>query len=197
MPMTRPNALHREGGSVTSPVIVAVAGILALTLAAVAWLALNPPPRAAAVAPVAPGASAPAPSPVITPSPSAAALPARVQDGNARVRLRYAWLVASDYARDHGSFTGLSPIYAKHRLHATAGDVQLTGEGPLVLTTRFDRSGKSATGVVSIRVASGRDLLLVTRSTTGHTFCFVQRGAETGGGVGDVNRVDQCAIRWG
>jgi hypothetical protein len=195
--MTRPNALHQEGGSVTSSGLVAVAGILALTLAAVAWLALNPPPRVAAMAPVAPGASAVAPSPVVTPSLSAAELPARFQDENARVRLRYAWLVASDYARVHGSFTGLSPTYAKHRLHATAGEVQVTGEGPLVLTTRFDRAGKAAAGVVSIRVASGRDLLLVTRSTTGKAFCFVQRGAETGGGQGDVDRVGQCAIRWG
>ena len=81
-------------------------------------------------------------------------------------------------------------------MRATLGDVTLRGEGPLALT-RFDRAGKATAGAVSIRVADGQNLLLVTRSRTGTAYCFVQRGEETGGGVGDVDRIDQCVIRWG
>ena len=123
--------------------------------------------------------------------------PASVLDDNARMRLRYAWLVASDYARDRGpSFSGLTPRIAERVLRSSGVDVTLEGEGRLVLT-RFDTSRRATAGVVSIRVAQGRNLLLVTRSRSGTAFCYVQRGPETGIGSGDVHRVAQCAIRWG
>jgi hypothetical protein len=195
--MTRHNAIQREGGFATTAAIVVLAAVLLATLAGVAWLAVNRPPPPQVVQPVVPAATAGAPSPSASPTLSAAALPPNVQDGNARVRLRYTWLAASDYARVHGSFTGFSPAYAAHRLRATAGDVSVDGEGSLVLTTTFDRGAKARAGVVSIRVASGRALLLVTRSASGKAYCFVQRGEETGGGVGDVHGVAQCVIRWG
>jgi hypothetical protein len=179
-----------------TPLIVVLAGVLLLTVGGAAWVAINPPAKAPIVTHVAPVGSVPH-EPVETPNGSASPVPANVLNANARTRLRYAWLVASDYARGHGaSFTGLSPAAALHRLRATLGDVSLRGEGPLALT-RFDRAGKATAGTVSIRVANGRNLLLVTRSKTGTAFCFVQRGAETGGGTGDVDRLDQCVIRWG
>jgi hypothetical protein len=194
--MTRPNALPQEGGFTTTPLITALAAVLLLTVGGVAWVALHPPAKAV-VTPVAPVSVAP-PDPVETPTQQpASSVPAKVLDENARTRLRYAWLVASDYARVHGSsFTGLSPAVALHRLRATLGDVTLPGEGPLALT-RFDRADKATAGAVSIRVADGQNLLLVTRSRTGTAYCFVQRGEETGGGVGDAARIDQCVIRWG
>jgi hypothetical protein len=194
--MTRPHALHREGGFATTPAIVALAGILLLVAGGTVWLALHGPAPAALPAPLPTVSVAPL-EPVETPKALYPPMSDRVLDGNARSRLRYAWLAASDYARDHGwSFAGLTPAIAEQRLRHTGNEVTLAGEGPLVFT-RFARTGAAAAGVVTIRVADGRTLLLVTRSRTGTAFCFLQRGPETGIGPGDARRVDQCAMRWG
>jgi hypothetical protein len=195
--MTNRNRFRQEPGLATTPVALVLSAILVLTVAWVGWLALHPPGQAAAPRLVrTPATSIASAEPRETPTPTRT-LPSAVLDGNAQMRLRYAWLVASTYARGKGgSFTGLSPRIAERLLRSSGVDVRLQGEGPLVLT-RFDTSNTATAGVVSVRVAQGRNLLLVTRSRTGTTFCFVQRGQETGIGTGDVHRVDQCVIRWG
>jgi hypothetical protein len=194
--MTNRNRFSQEPGLATTPVALALSAILVLTVAWVAWLALHPQARTAAplLAPT-PALSIASMEPRETPP--SHVLPGALLDDNARQRLRYAWLVASEFARDHGlSFTGLSPRIAKRLLRSSGADVTLDGEGRLVLT-RFDTSNRATAGVVSIRMAQGRNLLLVTRSRSGTAFCYVQRGRETGIGSGDVHRANQCVIRWG
>ena len=197
--MTTRHRFRQEPGLATTPVALALSAILVLTVAWVAWLALHLPGRAAVplIAPT-PALSVDSVEPPETPMPTPSSiLPRTVLDANARMRLRYAWLVASTYARDNGlSFTGLSPRMAKRLLRSSGAGVTLEGEGPLVLT-RFDSSNRATAGVVSIRVARGRNLLLVTRSGSGTAFCYVQRGPETGIGSGNVHRAGQCVIRGG
>src|SRR5262249_6619996 len=113
------------------------------------------------------------------------------------MRLRYAWLAATDFARTHHqSYSGLTPADEARLLRASGVGMTLRGEGRLVLT-KFDRASRAAWGVVSIRVASGDDLLLVTRSRSGHAYCFVQKGHSTGIGAGDTHSLGACTIRWG
>jgi len=195
--MTTRNRFRQEPGLATTPVALALSAILVLTVAWVVWLALYQQGRTAAprLAPR-PASTIASVEPPETPTPTRT-VPRAVLDDNARMRLRYAWLVASDYARDRGpSFSGLTPRIAERVLRSSGVDVTLEGEGRLVLT-RFDTSRRATAGVVSIRVAQGRNLLLVTRSRSGTAFCYVQRGPETGIGPGDVHRVAQCVIRWG
>jgi hypothetical protein len=113
------------------------------------------------------------------------------------MRLRYSWLAATDWARDHHtSYSGLTPVAERRLLERSGVEVMLEGEGRLVLT-KFDSARRATWGVVSIRVASGKDLLLVTRSKSGHAFCFVQRGYTTGIGAGDAHSLGRCSVRWG
>jgi hypothetical protein len=197
--MTNRNRFRQEPGLATTPVALALSVILVLTVAWVAWLALHLPGRAAVplLAPT-PALSIASVEPPETPMPTpTSTLPRTVLDDNARMRLRYAWLVASTYARENGlSFTGLSPRVAKRLLRSSGAGVTLEGEGGLVLT-QFDTANRATAGVVSIRVAYGRNLLLVTRSGSGTAFCYVQRGRETGIGSGNVHRTGQCVIRGG
>ncbi len=200
--MTRSRGVRGQAGFATPPVTLALAGVLVLMVCGLAWFALHPPhasqtpklvlptttPDKGAGGKAAGGNGGGSQQQQVSPS---------VQDGNARMRLRYAWLAATEFARTHHeSYSGLTPAAAVRLLRVSGVEMMLPGEGRLVLT-KFDRASRAAWGVVSIRVASGDDLLLVTRSKSGHAFCFVQKGHSTGIGAGDTHTLGACAIRWG
>ena len=197
--MARSRKARGQEGFVTTPVTLALAGTLAVVVCGLAWFALHPPSAAQTsklVLPSTPADKGTGPGTNQDGS-SGASLPVSVQDSNARMRLRYAWLAATDWARDHHtSYGGLSPGSERRLLHRSGVEVMLKGEGRLVLT-KFDRARRATWGVVSIRVASGDDLLLVTRSRSGNAFCFVQKGHTTGIGSGDAQSLGACAVRWG
>jgi len=199
--MASSRGVRGQAGFVTTPLTLAVAGVLVLAVCGLAWVALHPPQ------------TSPAPRLVLPTTPpdqgngsdtatdtngsSGPAAPVSVQDANARMRLRYAWLAATDWARDHHqSYSGLTPAAEHLHLARSGVEMMLRGEGRLV-TTKFDRGHRATWGVVSIRVATGKDLLLVTRSKSGHAYCFVQQGPSTGIGPGDAHSLGACPIRWG
>jgi hypothetical protein len=193
--MNRSRAGHGQAGYVSSPLTLAVAAVLLVTVCGLAWFALHPPHASQAPKLVLP--STPADRGAKQGGSSGQPVPAAVQDSNARMRLRYAWLAATDWARDHHqSFSGLSPGAEQRLLRHSGVEVILRGEGRLVLT-RFNDASRAGWGVVSVRVAHGRNLLLVTRSKSGRAFCFVQKNHQTGIGAGDVHGVGSCSIRWG
>jgi hypothetical protein len=197
--MARSRRARGQEGFVTPPVTLALAGMLVLAVCGLAWFALHPPSAARTPKLVLPSTPADGGTGKGTnqDGSSGAAVPASVQDSNARMRLRYAWLAATDWARDHHtSYSGLSPSTERRLLHRSGVEVMLEGEGRVVLT-KFDRAPRATWGVVSIRIASGDDLLLVTRSKSGQAFCFVQRGHTTGIGPGDAHGLGACAVRWG
>ena len=200
--MARSRGVRGQAGFVTTPLTLALAGVLVVTVCGLAWFALHPPQAAQAprlVLPTTPpntGAGGTSSGGNAGSSQHQQAF-ASVQDGNARMRLRYAWLAATDFARKHHeSYSGLTPAAEVRLLRYSGVEMTLPGEGRLVLT-KFDRASRATWGVVNIRVASGDDLLLVTRSKSGHAFCFVQKGHSTGIGAGDTHSLGGCAIRWG
>jgi hypothetical protein len=193
--MARSRRARGQEGFVTAPVTLALAGVLALVVCGLAWFALHPPHASQTPRLVLP--STPADTGANGSGSQNQHVPVSVQDANARMRLRYAWLAATDWARDHhASFSGLSPVAERRLLLRSGVEVMLRGEGRLVLT-KFDVGRRATWGVVSIRAASGDDLLLVTRSKSGHAFCFVQKGHSTGIGPGDAHSVGGCSVRWG
>jgi hypothetical protein len=180
---------------------MAVAGVLVLAVCGLTWVALHPPRTAPSPTLVLPSRppdnQGKTGSATNTGGSSGATVPVTVQDANARMRLRYAWLAATDFARKHNeSYSGLTPADEVRLLRVSGVEMTLRGEGRLVLT-KFDRASRAAWGVVSIRIASGKDLLLVTRSKSGHAYCFVQQGPSTGIGAGDTHSLGACAVRWG
>jgi hypothetical protein len=199
--MARSRAVRGQAGFVTTPVTLAVAGVLALTLCGLVWFALHPPQASQIpklVLPATPAAGGAAGTGTGTKANGAEQnVPPSVHDSNARMRLRYAWLAATDWARDHHqSFSGLSPETARRLLQRSGVEATLPGEKQVVLT-KFDRARRATWGAVSIRVANGEDLLLVTRSQSGRAFCFVQMGRTTGIGPGDAHGLGACSVRWG
>jgi hypothetical protein len=200
--MASSRGVRGQAGFVTTPLTLAVAGVLVLAVCGLTWVALHPPRTSSSpklVLPATPpdkqgkGSGTAA----NTGNASGATVPVTVQDANARMRLRYAWLAATDFARKHHeSYSGLTPADEVRLLRVSGVEMTLQGEGRLVLT-KFDRASRATWGVVSIRIANGKDLLLVTRSKSGHAYCFVQRGPSTGIGAGDTHSLGACAVRWG
>jgi hypothetical protein len=197
--MTRSRGVRGQAGFATASVTVALAGVLVLVVCGLAWFALHPPHASQTpklVLPTTPAQNGTGQGTNQDGS-AGASVPVSVQDSNARMRLRYAWLAATDWARGHHmSFSGLSPATEVRLLRRSGVEVMLRGEGRLVLT-KFDRAGRATWAAISIRVASGGDLLLVTRSKSGHAFCFVQKGHTTGIGPGDAHSLGGCSVRWG
>jgi hypothetical protein len=197
--MTRSRGVRGQAGFATASVTVALAGVLVLVVCGLAWLAVHPPHASQTPKLVLPTTPAQKGTGTGTnqDGSAGASVPVSVQDSNARMRLRYAWLAATDWARGHHtSFSGLSPATEVRLLRRSGVEVMLRGEGRLVLT-KFDRASRATWGVISIRVASGGDLLLVTRSKSGRAFCFVQKGHTTGIGPTDAHSLGACAVQWG
>jgi hypothetical protein len=193
--MTKSRGVRAQAGFVTTPLTLAVAAMLVLAVCGLAWFALHPPQATQTPKLVLP--STPADQGTKQSGSSGHAVPSAVQDSNARMRLRYAWLAATDWARaNHQSFTGLSPGAAQRLLRRSSVKVILRGEGRLVLT-KFNDAARAGSGVVSIRFAHRNNLLLVTRSKSGQAFCFIQKGHSTGIGSGDAHSFGACTIRWG
>ena len=115
--MTRSRRVRGQAGFATTSATLALAGVLVVVVCGLAWFALHPPHASQAPKLVLPDDAG------RTRARTQAArrirhVPASVQDSNARMRLRYAWLAATDWARDHHqSFSGLSP---GHRAAAAA-----------------------------------------------------------------------------
>jgi hypothetical protein len=198
--MATSRGVRGQAGFVTTPLTLALAAVLVVAVCGLAWFALHPPQASQApelVLPTTPPDTGAGGKAGGSAGGSQQQVSASQLDANARMRLRYAWLAATDFARKHHeSYSGLTPVAAARLLRMSGVEMMLPGEGRLVLT-KFDRAPRAAWDVVSIRVASGDDLLLVTRSKTGHAFCFVQKGHSTGIGAGDTHSVDACTIHWG
>ena len=120
---------------------------------------------------------------------------------DARVILGEASVDADSYFTQHGnSLDGFSPIAAqkwwKHHVKVRLDKKWVaTGSYP-PSTYVFDTGQTAKIGAISIRVADGRQLLVVTRSLTDTPYCGVVSPAATGYGVGDAHDVNACTIIW-
>jgi len=122
-------------------------------------------------------------------------------NGDARFVLGEAALDAHDYFLAHGqSLDGFTPPIAQRwwTRHVKATyDERWSSQGSIPPSTyTFDSAGVAAIGAISIRVASGRQLLVVTRSQTDTPYCGVVSPAAIGEGIGDAHTVSDCTVLW-
>jgi len=120
---------------------------------------------------------------------------------DARLMLAEASSDANHYfLQHHNSLDGFTPAIAQTwwKRHVTAGhDERWIAAGATPPSTYvFDTAQTASIGAISIRVANGRQLLLVTRSQTDTPYCGVVSPAATGQGVGDAHDVNACTIIW-
>src|SRR5262245_55305099 len=129
--MARSRGMHGQAGFVTAPLTLVLAAVLVVAVCGLAWFALHPPQAAQTprlVLPTTPpdkggtggkagGNAGGSQHQQVSPS---------AQDGNARMRLRYAWLAATDFARKHHqSYTGLTPATEVRLLRVSGVEMTL------------------------------------------------------------------------
>jgi len=120
---------------------------------------------------------------------------------DARIMLGEAAIDASSYFKQHrNTLDGFSPTAAQKwwKRHVKVKyDARWLATGSIAPSTYvFDTSQTATIGAISIRVADGGQLLVVTRSLTDTPYCGVVSPAATGVGVGDAHDVNSCTIIW-
>jgi len=122
-------------------------------------------------------------------------------NSDARFLLDAAALDANHYFVTHrNTLDGFTPEVAqqwwKHQIKLKYDAKWLATGAPAPSTYTFDTSSLAKIGSLSIRVAQGGQLLVVTRSLTDTPYCGMISPAVTGVGVGDAHDVNACTVIW-
>jgi hypothetical protein len=125
----------------------------------------------------------------------------RQMNSDTRIILGEVRVDANNYFTHHGnSLDGFTPALAQRwwtkHVRAKFNKRWIATASIPPSTYTFDAAQTAEIGAVSIRVADGGQLLVVTRSMTDTPYCGVVSPAATGEGIGDAHDVNSCTIIW-
>jgi hypothetical protein len=103
------------------------------------------------------------------------------KDQQARNMLQDSMAIAIDYSLAHGSFDGISPDELQ----------RLSGS-----QIRFNDSQIPIAGQVSVRSGGANNVVLVTRTSLGLTYCMANAGGLTSNGSQNARTPSECSGGW-